>query len=1031
MSTPASVRPVLRPALVPLALLLAAGATGCFRATGLQRSVLAAEEIPAVGGDRPAGLKAAAGPGDYYMGNDYVELALDGTPFGERDALAGAASGGSIVDIGFVDLDTSYRRVSAPSDSLERLTPVVNQDPDLALVFDRYEPRVESDTAILEATGGLYDPKHKLAGAVWDARDRVVGVIAIHRVKLDRLGRTFTLSTTVTNSGTATLPIRSLGDALVQRGGGYRAVVPAQKDANGAPLSTWGIQIPGSDFSQPLATSVQSPMVGFMAAEPAGLTEDSHASLGLLPLDADQFLVASDPQDALHENRPKFPERVVVGSLPGGGLGAGQSLTHNRRLYLVGGRSLDSNLPNQTTGVMNLMQLDRATLRPADLGSLYFRTFGSAARGGALQAEIRLERNLGTAAAPVWQLERAEWWEPNENQPQLLAPFGSIPDTLKSLLPTGTYRIVARNRLQSSVLSEGINVSLENTDRPNLVTALQVDKDKVFFVNYGVSPERSQLIAQDGSFKGSIFTNHVFTVLAQDKPDTHFQPLRITLAGVGGTEDPSLQRARGLAAVYDPYTKGKLIASSNGGAYRFRGGNSVFGASFLGLSPEFTFLRPGTYLALGSRGPLGPLDVLPIQAFDGQSNVNHTFIVFPGSQPAGWTSFDLPGPTQATTGGLLPSELMASALAEKVSVVARTEVDLHTDPDLLHRDFHLEFITTSADDRATIGEEPYVVPARSSDLGTYGQATALFAPKATAGMRGGALSPRGWTLADFMAQGQGAFNVVHRPRGPKGLFTQKGFNPAVPLGTSVNAWWSATGAVSLGRAQGSFEALELLRAEGFDPANPGAWFAEFKQVRADWFALLNQQTPSAFTKGLGLSGSRFSLDTPVGQARTYLKTGSTALKQEDLSGVLTALKAGAAVASTGPLLDVSVGSVGPGGLVTGSNASVTLSIVLTAGDWVPVEELRVVVNGQVVQTLPVASVLNPNDSRTRSGTLQVNLPAGKDAWIVVEAGVPLATAGAYAPGTAWSKVARGIYPIAVANPIFVDVNGGGYVPPGL
>lgn len=153
MSTSASVRPVLRPALVPLALLLAAGATGCFRATGLQRSVLAAEEIPAVGGDRPAGLKAAAGPGDYYMGNDYVELALDGTPFGERDALAGAASGGSIVDIGFVDLDTSYRRVSAPSDSLERLTPVVNQDPDLALVFDRYEPRVESDTAILEATG--------------------------------------------------------------------------------------------------------------------------------------------------------------------------------------------------------------------------------------------------------------------------------------------------------------------------------------------------------------------------------------------------------------------------------------------------------------------------------------------------------------------------------------------------------------------------------------------------------------------------------------------------------------------------------------------------------------------------------------------------------------------------------------------------------------------------------------------------------------------------------------------------------------
>jgi hypothetical protein len=28
-------------------------------------------------------------------------------------------------------------------------------------------------------------------------------------------------------------------------------------------------------------------------------------------------------------------------------------------------------------------------------------------------------------------------------------------------------------------------------------------------------------------------------------------------------------------------------------------------------------------------------------------------------------------------------------------------------------------------------------------------------------------------------------------------------------------------------------------------------------------------------------------------------------------------------------------------------------------------------------------------------------------------------------------VQKGIYPIAVTNPIFVDVNGGGYTPPGI
>ena len=57
------------------------------------------------------------------------------------------------------------------------------------------------------------------------------------------------------------------------------------------------------------------------------------------------------------------------------------------------------------------------------------------------------------------------------------------------------------------------------------------------------------------------------------------------------------------------------------------------------------------------------------------------------------------------------------------------------------------------------------------------------------------------------------------------------------------------------------------------------------------------------------------------------------------------------------------------------------------------------------------------------------LPAGKSAWIVVEAGVPLNTTGAYKAGTPWNQIMRGIYPIAVTNPIFVDVTGSGYTAP--
>jgi hypothetical protein len=47
----------------------------------------------------------------------------------------------------------------------------------------------------------------------------------------------------------------------------------------------------------------------------------------------------------------------------------------------------------------------------------------------------------------------------------------------------------------------------------------------------------------------------------------------------------------------------------------------------------------------------------------------------------------------------------------------------------------------------------------------------------------------------------------------------------------------------------------------------------------------------------------------------------------------------------------------------------------------------------------------------------------------VEAGVRLDQKGPYAVGTPWNAIMRGIYPIAVTNPIFIDVTGTGYTHP--
>jgi len=70
-------------------------------------------------------------------------------------------------------------------------------------------------------------------------------------------------------------------------------------------------------------------------------------------------------------------------------------------------------------------------------------------------------------------------------------------------------------------------------------------------------------------------------------------------------------------------------------------------------------------------------------------------------------------------------------------------------------------------------------------------------------------------------------------------------------------------------------------------------------------------------------------------------------------------------------------------------------------------------------------------------TVDVNTATGgKDGWIVVEAGVPLSATSAASAVTAssyaaWNKIMHGIYPVAVTNPIFVDLTGNGYTAPGL
>lgn len=1049
-------RPVLA-GLAPLALALVAGSVGCYRATGEARPTTVAQQIPATGGDRVAGNKATAGPGDYYLGNDYIQLAVDGAPYGGAKGQFGAPSGGAILDIGGVTLDSAYNRVSLPTDNVESLAPVVNQDPDLRLVFDRYTATNTSDLVTLAMNGYLLDPLHKLSGATWGSDGRVQGVTAVHTLSLGSHDTYFTLQTVLTNGSGSAISIQSLGDYLHQSGGGFRFVVPANQDAAGNPLSSWGLDIPGSDFTQPLATSVRAAMVGLQGAEPSAQDLDSHQSLGILPLDQDQVLVASDPQNTLSQDRPVFPARLVVGSVPQSGLlAAGSQISYSRRLYSISGNSLSAVFPSEAESVLNAMEFARASLRAKSDGPVTFSTGGTAAFKGYKQTEIRFERYIGDTSAndPAtdtnaahWSLERLFSPGAGENalgggfQNQVLLPAVSDPANPGTYLP---YRIITRNNTTQTISTL---VRVQNDTQQILNPALlRPVLNHLQSLVTPLAPENGTYASPNGSPLSPVVIAQGFAVrnLGDDTAvQKAYLPARMMVLGLDAsgaldaTKDPDTQRSRYFGGAFSPITKSKAFTGRLLGAYQFRQGNEAFGAQFLPDSAPLSFaVAPGAYLALFSSGPLNPLASITFSTDASNPDGLKEMLLSSLARPAGWSAFDVPGPSQETSGGMLPAEQLSSALANGVDIVGRTESDLFQDGDALQASFRSEFFTsgdtaTDAARTALIGSGPFVVNGRTSYL-AQGAFTALFAPKPDGALPfGGALPSKGWSVADFIGQGGGDFVIANRPRGPQGLFTAHPVAAGVPLGTGANSWWVDTDALANGHRAGEFQAIELLRGEGCNPADPSAWFAEFLNVRTDWFNLLNLQTPAAFTKGLGLSSGVYSLDTPVGLSRTYLK--ASGLSQADLSPVATALKTGAAVASTGPLVDAAVGTQGPGGLVAGPVATVNLSVNLWFATWIPVDEIRVVVNGTVTRTLHLSDFAQDSaDARHWTATIPVGVSAatgGKDGWIVVEAGVPLSTTGAYAAGTPWNKIMKGIYPVAVTNPIFVDVDGGGYTAP--
>jgi hypothetical protein len=178
----------------------------------------------------------------------------------------------------------------------------------------------------------------------------------------------------------------------------------------------------------------------------------------------------------------------------------------------------------------------------------------------------------------------------------------------------------------------------------------------------------------------------------------------------------------------------------------------------------------------------------------------------------------------------------------------------------------------------------------------------------------------------------------------------------------------------------------------------------FLQYRAFWHYTLNQ---GRVRTGTANSDSHSLTDNTVGVPQNLVFTATTPGANFDIGAFNRALKEGRSMGTNGPVIEVTYEDgatmVAPSITVLGRpSANAKVHVKVSAAPWIPVQEVRFVVNGKVKKIatgLPVAA-----DPFAESGNFvvydeRVNvselIDAGltSDAWLVIEAGRTLPLAG--------------------------------------
>lgn len=253
--------------------------------------------------------------------------------------------------------------------------------------------------------------------------------------------------------------------------------------------------------------------------------------------------------------------------------------------------------------------------------------------------------------------------------------------------------------------------------------------------------------------------------------------------------------------------------------------------------------------------------------------------------------------------------------------------------------------------------------------------------------------------------------------GAHSLFNKLGFDAEQPAGEGESAWMLERS--SDGESFGmDFDAMEVMNRFSLEL---------YQELRRDWFTLLSS---GLVVSGTGNSDSHAleveRVGFPVNLLHCPRPFAGVPPSRECL---IQATRQGRLSVSTGPIVDLtlrsSYGEAELGGLA-GPGPQEAL-VRVRAAEWVPVQELRLVVDGELVLQQPVDAALRSVDG-VLDITVSVPLELTRDSWVLAEAGWPLEQSYPDNPLEAlglYHQVAPNYLPIGFTNPIWVDGDGDG------